>query len=85
MDEFSPAFSGGLIEALRLAANPWDASLFSPAFSGGLIEARLARRGGKRIALFSPAFSGGLIEARPPADTVTTPPPVFPRVQRGPH
>ena len=42
--EFSPAFSGGLIEARRTLGRHERAGGFSPAFSGGLIEAEL---GGK--------------------------------------
>ena len=36
---FSPALSGGLIEALRAALPARAAVAFSPALSGGLIEA----------------------------------------------
>ena len=62
---FSPAFSGGLIEAMTWPAPRALPAAFSPAFSGGLIEAGFrAARETCSLDWFSPAFSGGLIEAR---------------------
>ena len=60
---FSPAFSGGLIEAESEFVSEIGVTVFSPAFSGGLIEARLRPKACRRAPSFSPAFSGGLIEA----------------------
>ena len=82
---FSPAFSGGLIEADGARGLTGGGVAFSPAFSGGLIEAPLmaASKGG--VPRFSPAFSGGLIEASAPTWANRLGLAVFPRVQRGPH
>ena len=41
---FSPAFSGGLIEAIPRKSGKSELAAFSPAFSGGLIEATSRRK-----------------------------------------
>ena len=82
---FSPAFSGGLIEARPRPACTAAGWQFSPAFSGGLIEAPRCSIWPSSRVEFSPAFSGGLIEARAPLVSVAVSVYVFPRVQRGPH
>ena len=88
---FSPAFSGGLIEAARrehVADAGRPPRCFPPRSAGASLKrwrkARHVPMGSTRW--FSPAFSGGLIEAVVEATTcITHHAGVFPRVQRGPH
>ena len=57
--EFSPAFSGGLIEASSSIGAMTPAPTFSPAFSGGLIEATALSSGINAAAAVFPRVQRG--------------------------
>ena len=60
----SPAFRGGLIEALKdPGATASGSGSFPPRFAGASLKPYGAARGGVRSSGISPAFRGGLIEA----------------------
>ena len=82
---FSPAISGGLIEAIAVIGLVALLVRFSPAISGGLIEARWTAAERDNGSGFSPAISGGLIEASLKSSTFKRRSRVFPRDKRGPH
>ena len=85
MRGFSPAISGGLIEADQLGQAARLADAFSPAISGGLIEAVCVVWVTLMFAMFSPAISGGLIEATGAFGGRSAMRRVFARDKRGPH
>ena len=63
---FSPAFSGGLIEAWpRWSAQPDALARFPPRSAGASLKRHCHTRRYSAGGTFSPAFSGGLIEAHP--------------------
>ena len=65
MIQLSPAFCGGLIEAIWGCARWRRTSPLSPAFCGGLIEARRAGRREAAGADFPPRSAGASLKPRP--------------------